>query len=89
VSAAKDTVSGMMNPSTNEMELFERAVGGDSDAFGAMVQPHLALFYNGINRILGNEADSQDALQDALMSIHRDLSRFEGRSRFSSWGYRI
>jgi RNA polymerase sigma-70 factor (ECF subfamily) len=49
----------------------------------------LALFYNGIIRILGNDADAQDALQDALMSIHRDLSRFEGRSQFRSWGYKI
>lgn len=72
-----------------ETELILRAAQGDSDAFGALVQPHLSLFYNGINRILGNSADSQDALQDALMSMHRDLPRFEGRSRFSSWGYKV
>ncbi len=72
-----------------ETELIQRAAGGDSDAFGPLVQPHLALFHHGIRRILGNEADTQDALQDALMSIHRDLPRFEGRSRFSSWGYKV
>jgi RNA polymerase sigma-70 factor, ECF subfamily len=75
-------------PST-ESELIERAAKGDGEAFGALVQPHLALFHNGIQRILGNAADTQDALQDALISIHRDLPRFEGRSRFSSWGYKI
>lgn len=72
-----------------ESELIERAAAGDSDAFGALVTPHLSLFHNGIHRILGNTADSQDALQDALMSIHRDLPKFEGRSRFSSWGYKV
>ncbi len=72
-----------------ETDLILRASTGDSDAFGGLVQPHLALFYNGIHRILGNDADAQDALQDALMSIHRDLPRFEGRSRFSSWGYKV
>lgn len=72
-----------------EPELIQRAAKGDSDAFGALVQPHLSLFHNGIYRILGNTADTQDALQDALMSIHRDLPRFEGRSRFSSWGYKV
>ena len=72
-----------------ETELIRRAAAGDSEAFGALVQPHLALFHNGIHRILGNTADTQDALQDALMSMHRDLPRFEGRSRFSSWGYKI
>jgi RNA polymerase sigma-70 factor (ECF subfamily) len=79
----------MTEASLNETELIQQAASGDSEAFGALVQPHLALFHNGIQRILGNTADSQDALQDALMSIHRDLPRFEGRSRFSSWGYRI
>jgi RNA polymerase sigma-70 factor, ECF subfamily len=74
---------------STETELIQRAAEGDSDAFGALVQPHLALFHNGIQRILGNTADTQDALQEALMSIHRDLPRFEGRSRFSSWGYKV
>jgi RNA polymerase sigma-70 factor, ECF subfamily len=79
----------MTGSSSTETELVQRAARGDSDAFGALVQPYLALFHNGIHRILGNAADTQDALQDALMSMHRDLPRFEGRSRFSSWGYRI
>ena len=79
----------MTETTLTEPELIQRAATGDSDAFGALVQPHLALFHNGIHRILGNAADTQDALQDALMSIHRDLPRFEGRSRFSSWGYKV
>ena len=79
----------MTEASPTEAELLTRAATGDSEAFGALVTPHLALFHNGIHRILGNDADTQDALQDALMSIHRDLHRFEGRSRFSSWGYKI
>jgi RNA polymerase sigma-70 factor (ECF subfamily) len=79
----------MTDSPPTELDLIQQAAQGDSDAFGALVQPHLALFYNGIHRILGNSADTQDALQDALMSIHRDLPRFEGRSRFSSWGYKI
>jgi len=79
----------MVDAAPPEAELIRRAAQGDSEAFGALVQPHLSLFHHGIQRILGNEADAQDALQDALMSIHRDLPRFEGRSRFSSWGYKI
>jgi len=79
----------MMDAPPTELVLIQRAAQGDSDAFGALVQPHLALFHNGIHRVLGNTADTQDALQDALLSIHRDLQRFEGRSRFSSWGYKV
>lgn len=67
----------------------DRAAGGDPDAFGALVTPHLGLFFHGILRILGNRADAQDALQDALLGIYRDLPNFQRRSRFRSWGYSI
>jgi RNA polymerase sigma-70 factor (ECF subfamily) len=72
-----------------ESELLARAKAGDPDAFGALVEPHLALFYNSILRILGEPADAQDALQEALIGMHRDLSRFEGRSKFTSWAYPV
>jgi RNA polymerase sigma-70 factor (ECF subfamily) len=72
-----------------EDQLIEQAASGDSDAFGALVSPHLGLFFHGILRILGNRADAQDALQDALVAIFRDLPGFQRRSRFSSWGYSV
>jgi RNA polymerase sigma-70 factor (ECF subfamily) len=72
-----------------EDQLIDRAATGDSDAFGVLVAPHLGLFFHGILRILGNRADAQDALQDALVGIYRDLPGFQRRSRFSSWAYSI
>jgi len=72
-----------------EEELIQQAAGGDSDAFGALVSPHLGLFFNGILRILGNRADAQDALQEALLGIYEDLPSFQARSRFSSWAYKV
>ena len=79
----------MISQDSTEAELLERAKAGDPDAFGALVEPHLSLFYNSILRILGNPADAQDALQDALIGMHRDLPRFEGRSKFTSWAYPV
>jgi len=72
-----------------ETELIERAAAGDSDAFGLLVSPHLGLFFNGIMRILGNRADAQDALQNALLGIFEDLPGFQARSRFTSWAYKV
>jgi RNA polymerase sigma-70 factor, ECF subfamily len=73
----------------SEAAALDRARAGDPDAFRMLVEPHLALFHNAIKRILGNVADTQDALQDALIGMHRDLPRFEGRGRFSTWAYPI
>ena len=72
-----------------EADLVRQASQGDAPAFEALVLPHLGMFYRVIERILGNEAESQDALQDALLVLHRELPGFQGASRFSTWAYRI
>ena len=38
---------------------------------------------------MGNDADAADALQEAMISIVRGLARFDGRSAFSTWAYRV
>ncbi len=40
-------------------------------------------------RIVINRADAEDATQMALISIVRALPQFDGRSKFSTWVYRI
>lgn len=39
--------------------------------------------------MMGNDPDAQDALQDALISLARGIRRFDGRSTFSTWSYRV
>jgi RNA polymerase sigma-70 factor (ECF subfamily) len=72
-----------------EAELLARARGGDPEAFRALVEPHLGMFQAVIHRILLDTQDTQDALQEALLTMHQQLGRFEEKSRFSTWGYRI
>lgn len=40
-------------------------------------------------RIAGNDADALDATQEAMIAIVRGLDRFDGRSAFSTWAYRV
>lgn len=40
-------------------------------------------------RILRDEAESQDAVQDALLSAHRSLDKLRGESQMSSWLFKI
>ena len=72
-----------------EAELITRSIAGDGEAFGALVEPYLGLFSAGIQRILQDTLDTQDALQEALLSIYTALHRFQGKSKFSTWGYRV
>jgi len=76
-------------PAPEEQPLIRAAQSGDAGAFDTLVRPHLGLFFRVIVRILGNEAEAQDALQDALLAMYRELGGFAGGSRFSTWGYRV
>jgi RNA polymerase sigma-70 factor (ECF subfamily) len=40
-------------------------------------------------RLTGNDADAADAAQETMISLVRNLQRFDGRSRFSTWAYRV
>jgi len=73
----------------NEHELLEAARRGDEDAFGRLVGQYRAELHAHCYRMLGSVPDAEDALQEALLGAWRGLPRFEGRSSFRSWLYRI
>jgi RNA polymerase sigma-70 factor (ECF subfamily) len=40
-------------------------------------------------RLAGNDADALDATQEALIAMAKGIRRFDGRSAFSTWAYRV
>lgn len=72
-----------------EEDLVQRGIEGDSQALETLFARYeRALFRNAL-RLLGNEDDALDALQDGMLLAYQNLHRFEGRSRFSTWLTRI
>src|SRR6266446_2048763 len=45
----------------------------------------LPSFYRSAYRFLGNAADAEDAVQDALLSAYKHLDQFRGQSQMSTW----
>jgi RNA polymerase sigma-70 factor (ECF subfamily) len=43
------------------------------------------MLYRRAYRILGNAADAEDAVQDALVAAYTHLDQFKGESRMSTW----
>lgn len=78
-----------MNDRTQEADLIARAITGDDDAFGELVQPYEAKVYNLAFRMCGNREDAFDLAQEAFLKVFRALGRFKGDSLFSTWLYRI
>lgn len=69
--------------------LAARALEGDEPAFEALVDRYQHRAYGLARRLLDSEADAQDALQEAFLSVYRKLGTFRGEARFSTWLYRV
>jgi len=73
----------------SEGPLITQARRGNSEAFSELVRMHTRRIYSVSLRILKNHADAEDNLQDVLCKVYKNLNRFQGRSRFSTWLVRI
>lgn len=62
---------------------------GDRNAFGKLVQKHQRLVYTLALRMLKNPEEAQEAAQDTFVKIFQALSSFEGKSKFTTWIYRV
>jgi RNA polymerase sigma-70 factor, ECF subfamily len=65
------------------------AQGGDRGALDQLLRRHYDRVHAVCRRITGHEADAADAAQEAMIAIVRNLDRFDGRSSFGTWTYRI
>jgi RNA polymerase sigma-70 factor, ECF subfamily len=70
-------------------ELVTAAQGGDRGALDQLLRRHYDRVHAVCRRITGQEADAADAAQEAMIAIVRSLDRFDGRSSFGTWVYRI
>jgi RNA polymerase sigma-70 factor, ECF subfamily len=70
-------------------ELVERARARDLAAFEELVERHEERLYRVAMRLLRNENDAREVLQDALVSAWQNLDGFAGRAQFGSWIYRV
>ena len=73
----------------DDRELVESAQKGDYSAFDQLVTLHRGKIYAMIYNIVKNDADAWDLTQDAFIKAWKALPKFENRSKFSTWMFRI
>jgi len=75
---------------TDELaDLVSRARAGDRSAFDDLVRATYAEAFTLATRLMGNEEDASDVVQDAYLRAFRAIGRFRGDARFTTWLYRI
>ncbi len=72
-----------------EADLLAGLRAGDDAAFAEAVRRFTPRLMATARRILQNEEDAQDAVQDAFVSAFRGLDQFEGQARLGTWLHRI
>ena len=62
---------------------------GDTEALDQLLRRHHDKVWGICRRLAGNDADALDATQEALIAVATRLNRFDGKSRFTTWLYRV
>lgn len=78
-----------MNDKERESELVAELRHGSMLAFQELVERYTEKVFNLALRITRNPEDAEEIVQDVFVTIHKKIDRFEGKSAFSSWLYRI
>ena len=78
-----------MDNSTQQDLSIEALRAGDRTEFARMVDAYSTLIYRLGLKMLGNQQDAEDILQNTFLNALTHLASFEGRSSISTWLYRI
>ena len=73
----------------DDTELVIRLTHGDQQAFEALVRRYQASMIQVARYYVGSQATAEDVVQETWIAIFRGIGKFEGRSTFKTWLFRI
>jgi RNA polymerase sigma-70 factor, ECF subfamily len=82
-------VSAPCLPAPSDECLLARLADGQREALEELFDRYRMLAYRVAHRLLGNEADALDAVQEGFIKALTHLDSFQGRSTFKTWLLRV
>jgi len=79
--------SAMDEPS--DEDLMARVAGGDERAFRLLAQRYVPRALGLARRVLGNEADAEEIVQEAMLRVWINAARWRPTAAFRTWLYRV
>ena len=79
----------MMKLTDEDEALIAAALNGSALAWEKLVRRYESKIFNQGLRLMGNSSDAMDLVQEVFLGVYRNLHRFRGDSKFSSWIFRI
>ncbi|MGI4760542.1 MAG: RNA polymerase sigma factor [Janthinobacterium lividum] len=80
---------GLFYTPSAEDQLLQQAIQGERRALEHLVQTHQAMAYTVALRVVGNQQDAEEVVQDAFLKAFGSLAQFQRAAKFSTWLYRI
>ncbi|RZK87325.1 MAG: RNA polymerase sigma factor [Hymenobacter sp.] len=80
---------GFLYTPSAEDHLLQQASQGERRALERLVQTHQAMAYTVALRVVGNQQDAEEVVQDAFLKAFGALAQFQRAAKFSTWLYRI
>lgn len=74
---------------TDDMEIVQRVLEGDTEAFGTLVQRYSGKVYGLAVGMLHDAERAEDVAQETFLRAYEHLDSFRGASAFATWLYRI
>jgi RNA polymerase sigma-70 factor (ECF subfamily) len=78
-----------MSEQYDEAALLARLKAGDMTACAECIEVHSPKIYRLALRLMGNEEEAEDVMQETFLNAFKAIGSFEGRSSLGTWLYRI
>ncbi len=79
----------MDNETLQTTEFLDQLVAGNREAFALLVDETSPRIYGLALRMMGNDQDAEDVLQETYLKAFKALPQFEQRSSVATWLFRI
>ena len=75
---------------TNDDQIIiNQILEGDSNAFAVLVDRYKDLVFTLALRMIKNREEAEEVSQDTFIKVFKNLNKFKGKSKFSTWVYRV
>lgn len=68
-----------------DADVLRRAQSGDEAAFGQLMRTYYERTFRLVYAIVRHDADARDVCQDIWLTVWRELPKFRGEARFTTW----
>lgn len=73
----------------SDIEIIDSVLKGNQGDYALLIDRYKDKAFSLLKRLLGNEMDAEEALQDSFLKAYNSLANFRRDSKFSTWFYRI